>query len=151
MVSTSGSRLLPREAIRHLTTHLLPLTTVLTPNVPEAQLILAEAGAGNEDSTAIRTPDDLEAIGQRIRALGPQWVLVKGGHVPFRRRDRARAEADADRELVVDVLVGPGDSDVLRVESAWLDSKSTHGTGCSLACKSSPRGVQDTFFLEDAN
>jgi hydroxymethylpyrimidine/phosphomethylpyrimidine kinase / thiaminase len=138
MVSTSGSQLLPREAVRQLTTHLLPLTTVLTPNVPEAQLILAEAGAGGSgDDTAIRTPDDLEAVGRRIRALGPQWVLVKGGHVPFRRRDRVRAEADADRELVVDVLVGPGDSDVLKVESAWLDSKSTHGTGCSLACKSS--------------
>ena len=42
MVSTSGAQLLPHEAIQGLASHLLPLTTILTPNIPEAKLILAE-------------------------------------------------------------------------------------------------------------
>ena len=133
MMSTSGATLLPHEAIRQLIKHLLPLTTVLTPNIPEAALILRESGA---DPGEIRSAADLETLGRGIQALGPRWVLVKGGHRPFRRRDMAVGDEGEDEEqVVVDVLVGPGESDVVRVESPWQDSTSTHGTGCSLACE----------------
>lgn len=129
-MSTSGAELLPHDAIRELTAHLLPHTTVLTPNIPEARLILSEAGTPlSKDITSV---DDLEAAGRRIQALGPKWVLVKGGHLPF-GPDMTVAKTEAERKTVVDVLVGP-EEEVVRVESPWQQSTSTHGTGCSLAC-----------------
>ncbi|PNY26735.1 hydroxymethylpyrimidine/phosphomethylpyrimidine kinase 2, partial [Tolypocladium capitatum] len=136
MVSTSGTQLLPREAIQGLSQHLLPLATVLTPNIPEASLILAENGKSSSSSVPQQSQEvssvaGVEAMGRRIQALGPKWVLVKGGHLPF-RADMTVARTEAERQVVVDVLVGPGEY-VLRVESPWLDSTSTHGTGCSLA------------------
>ncbi|CAM1510002.1 Fc.00g003370.m01.CDS01 [Cosmosporella sp. VM-42] len=128
MVSTSGAQLLPHEAIRQLSQHLLPHTTVLTPNIPEAILILSENG---QPAIEIRSVDDLETIAQRIHALGPKWVLVKGGHLPF-KEDFTVAETESERKVVVDVLVG-GEGQVVRVESPYQESKNTHGTGCSLA------------------
>lgn len=129
MVSTSGAQLLPQEAIRQLSQHLLPHTTVLTPNIPEANLILAENGSLPVN---IRSADNLEDICRRIQKLGPKWVLVKGGHCPF-REDLTAAETEAEKKVVVDVLVGDGQ--VWRVQSPYQESASTHGTGCSLACK----------------
>ena len=129
MVSTSGAQLLPHEAIRQLSTHLLPHTTVLTPNIPEAILILSE---NNLPAIEIRSVDDLETVARRIQGLGPKWVLVKGGHLPF-REDFTVAEKESERKVVVDVLVG-GNGEVVRVESPYQESMNTHGTGCSLAC-----------------
>jgi hydroxymethylpyrimidine/phosphomethylpyrimidine kinase len=145
MVSTSGHQLLPQEAVSQLTKHLLPHTTLLTPNIPEASLILSQASSPTRDSshaaptgtsteTEFRSVGDLEAAARRIQALGPSWVLVKGGHIPF-RGDLTVAERDEDKEVVVDVLVGPGEGNVTVVKSPWQSSSSTHGTGCTLACK----------------
>lgn len=131
MVSTSGAQLLPHEAIKQLSQHLLPHTTVLTPNIPEAALVLAQNGRPEVD---IRSADDLETVAREIHALGPKWVLVKGGHRPF-KEDLTVAETEEERKVVVDVLVG-GDGEVFRVKSPYQSSTSTHGTGCSLACKS---------------
>lgn len=136
MISTSGHTLLPDDAAAQLT-RLLPLTTVLTPNVPEAKLIATRGGVlpSSEESWP-SSAAHLEQLARAIRSLGPAWVLLKGGHLPLRRGDLVAAtdaDADADR-VVVDVLVGPGESDVLRIQSPWLRSDSTHGTGCSLAC-----------------
>lgn len=138
MVSTSGAQLLPREAIKHLSGRLLRRTTLLTPNVPEAKLLLAENGLSDPETP--RTVDELVDLAQRLRvALGPAWVLVKGGHVPFRASDMTAtaegSEQDDGGAVVVDVLVGPG-GDVVKVQSKFQKSTSTHGTGCSLACKS---------------
>ncbi|KAF5023048.1 hypothetical protein F66182_4893 [Fusarium sp. NRRL 66182] len=128
MVSTSGATLLPNEAIQHLCKHLLPHTTVLTPNIPEAGLILSQSG---QDAPEVRSVKDLEVVAQRIQALGPKWVLVKGGHRPM-REDFTVAEREEERKIVVDVLFG-GDGEVFRVKSPYQASSSTHGTGCSLA------------------
>ncbi|KAJ4150036.1 hypothetical protein LMH87_010803 [Akanthomyces muscarius] len=135
MVSTSGAQLLPREAIKHLSGRLLRRTTLLTPNVPEAKLLLAENGLSEPETP--RTVDELVDLAQRLRvALGPAWVLVKGGHVPFRASDMTAtaegSEQDDGGAVVVDVLVGPG-GDVVKVQSKFQKSTSTHGTGCSLA------------------
>jgi hydroxymethylpyrimidine/phosphomethylpyrimidine kinase / thiaminase len=127
MVSTSGAQLLPHEAIRQLTQHLLPRTTVLTPNIPEANLILSQNGLSE---VTVRSADDLESMARHIHALGPKWVLVKGGHCPF---------TVGEGKVVVDVLVGEGG--MVRVESTWQESTSTHGTGCSLACEFVPLRV----------
>lgn len=136
MVSTSGAQLLPHEAIKHLSSRLLRLTTLLTPNIPEAKLLLTENGVPSPD---VRTVADLEALAQTIREmLGPRWVLVKGGHVPFRAADLTALPeghvGDGESVVVVDVLVGPA-GEVVKVQSPFQTSTSTHGTGCSLACK----------------
>jgi len=132
MVATSGSRLLPAEAVRVLREKLLPKATVLTPNLPEAVLLLEDAGwLGRRE---VRGLGDLEEIARAVRELGPEWVLVKGGHCPL-RRDGVVARADNEREAVVDVLCGGPEETVIRFETPYHDSRNTHGTGCSLACE----------------
>lgn len=142
MVATTGAELLPRAAVRALRERLLPRARVVTPNVPEARRLLADAagdgedgGKGDDDDVPVRVESaaDLEAVAVRLLALGPEWVLVKGGHVPLRRRDGRLARTAAEREVVVDVLVGRGGERV-RIETSWAESRNTHGTGCSLAC-----------------
>jgi len=128
MVATSGSQLLAQESIRELREHLLPLTTILTPNVPESKLLLADAQIPTKDLKSI---DDLVDMAKSVQTLGPKYVLVKGGHLPF-KKDGSVAETEEEKALVVDVLVGEGQ--VTRIETAYQTTKNTHGTGCSLAC-----------------
>jgi hydroxymethylpyrimidine/phosphomethylpyrimidine kinase len=134
MVATTGAELLPSSALRELRERLLPRATVLTPNIPEARLLLADAGLSEllPDDGAISVAD-LEAAGEALLSLGPQWVLVKGGHAPLRRGDLSAATTDAERELVVDVLCGKDGA--VRIETQYQASRNTHGTGCSLACR----------------
>ena len=129
MVATSGATLLPKEAVRELLGGLLPRTTVLTPNIPEARMLVSEAG---REAVEVRAVEDLVTLAKEAKALGPEWVLVKGGHSPF---DKDYKVTEGQKALVVDVLVGPGDL-VVKVESPYQESKNTHGTGCSLACES---------------
>ena len=129
MVSTSGSQLLVQDAVRELRQHLLPHTTILTPNVPEAKLLLTDAGIAFEDP---RSVDDLIEIAKLLQTLGPQYILVKGGHLPLKKDDTV-AEKEEDKEIVVDILYGEGE--VTRIATTYQTSKNTHGTGCSLACK----------------
>lgn len=131
MVSTSGSQLLPREAVRELRELLLPHATVLTPNVPEAKLLLSDAGKPVPDPQNV---DDLIDLAKAVQALGPKFVLVKGGHLPF-KKDGTIASIDAERVLMIDILYGDGQ--VTKIETKYQKSKNTHGTGCSLACKCS--------------
>jgi hydroxymethylpyrimidine kinase/phosphomethylpyrimidine kinase len=130
MVSTSGYQLLPKEAVRELREHLLPLTTVLTPNVPEALLLLSDTGFPTD---APQNYSDLIKVAKAVQSLGPEFVLLKGGHLPL-KKDGDVAKTAEERELMVDILYGQGE--ITRIESAYQDSKNTHGTGCSLACKS---------------
>ncbi|GAB1320841.1 trifunctional hydroxymethylpyrimidine [Madurella fahalii] len=131
MISTTGAQLLPPQALQVLRTRLLPRATILTPNVPEARLLLADAGRGH---FPVECADDLEAMAKEmVRALGVKWVLVKGGHCPFRRGDGKVAD-EGEGEIVVDVLVGGDKGDVVvRVQTDFCQTRNTHGTGCSLA------------------
>ncbi|TCJ00355.1 bifunctional hydroxymethylpyrimidine kinase/phosphomethylpyrimidine kinase [Aeromicrobium sp. IC_218] len=72
MVATSGHRLVPEATVEVVRDRLLPITTVVTPNVPEAEVL---AGV------AVRSVDDLGAAGERLRTLGARAALVKGGHL----------------------------------------------------------------------
>lgn len=145
MIATTGAELLPGAALRVLRERLLPRATVVTPNVPEARMLLAEAaaaaaggeGEGEEAMQEVERVEDLEVVGGKLLGLGMEWVLVKGGHVPFRRRDYAVARTEEEKEVVVDVLMGRG-GECVRMETGWKDSTSTHGTGCSLACELCP-------------
>src|SRR5437879_994809 len=85
MVATSGDRLLPREAERLIARRLVPLATLVTPNLDEAGVLV---------DGSVRTPDDMERAGRALVQLGARAALVKGGHL-------AGAE-------VVDVLVADG-------------------------------------------
>ncbi|KXX79814.1 putative hydroxymethylpyrimidine/phosphomethylpyrimidine kinase 2 [Madurella mycetomatis] len=131
MISTTGAQLLPPQALRVLRDRLLPLATILTPNIPEARLLLADAGRRH---FPVECADDLEAMAKEmVRALGVKWVLVKGGHCPFRRGD-GKVAGDGEGEIVVDVLAGGDNGDeVVRVQTDFCRSRNTHGTGCSLA------------------
>ncbi|KAI2626484.1 Phosphomethylpyrimidine kinase-domain-containing protein [Hypoxylon sp. NC1633] len=127
MVATTGAQLLPSNAVNELRTLLLPQTFILTPNIPEAKLLLSHVSGETPD---IQHVGDLEVIARKVLQLGPKWVLIKGGHVPF-KKDGSVATTHEERELVVDLLLGEGQA--TRVESPYIDSKNTHGTGCSLA------------------
>jgi len=128
MVATSGAQLLPENAVETMCHELLPATFILTPNIPEANLILKTAGKPASE------PHDLEGLKQlasTIQQLGPRYVLLKGGHIPLTSNHQV-AKADEDKQLVVNVLHGEGITEVF--ESKYQRSQNTHGTGCSLAC-----------------
>ncbi len=128
MVSTSGAQLLPNEALRCLREKLLPLATVLTPNIPEAVLLLQDAGEN------VKRPErlaDITELAKAVHRLGPTYVLLKGGHLPL-GRDQTVSSGNAGKRSAIDVLYD-GESTVL-LENDFSSSKNTHGTGCSLAC-----------------
>jgi hydroxymethylpyrimidine kinase/phosphomethylpyrimidine kinase len=127
MVSTSGSQLLPEKAVKELRTKLLPLTTILTPNIPEAQLLLKDAGA--EAPEPVDLPGMIE-LAKKLCSLGPKAVLLKGGHIPL-TKDHKTAQNPQEATTVIDILFD-GEKTTL-FETDYLISKNTHGTGCSLA------------------
>jgi hydroxymethylpyrimidine/phosphomethylpyrimidine kinase len=107
MVATSGDRLLREEAVEALRSDLLPLATVVTPNLPETGVLI-----GREVSTL----DQMRDAARAILDLGVKSVLVKGGHL----------DGDA-----VDVFFD-GDQ-FLELRARRINTTSTHGTGCTLA------------------
>jgi hydroxymethylpyrimidine/phosphomethylpyrimidine kinase len=109
MVATSGDRLLAAEAVDALQTKLIPLASVITPNLPEAAVLLDEAVATDEAA--------VEKQGKRLLALGCRTVLIKGGH-------GKGAES-------IDYLIGANGTIVLAAPR--VATKNTHGTGCSLS------------------
>lgn len=129
MVSTSGSQLLPENAVKELRTKLLPITTILTPNIPEAQLLLKDSGVDAPE------PSDLAGLielSKKISALGPKAVLLKGGHLPL-TKDHKIAHNPKDATTVIDILYDSATDETQLFDTEFLVSKNTHGTGCSLA------------------
>jgi hydroxymethylpyrimidine/phosphomethylpyrimidine kinase len=106
-VSKHGDALLVPAAIEAIVAELLPISTVVTPNLAEVTRL---TGLVVDDSAGQRRAADA------LLGLGPRWVLVKGGHLP----------GDA-----VDLLTD-GDT-VVELRSPRLDNAHTHGTGCTLA------------------
>lgn len=127
MVATSGAKLIDDDAVAALTTRLFPLATVITPNMPETEALLAQAmqERTSEDDTesarllseGIRTEADMETAGRTLAKHFGCAVLVKGGH----------GIKDAN-----DVLVEP-DGTVTWFTSPRIDNPNTHGTGCTLS------------------
>ena len=124
MVAKGGHRLLEGAAEAALREQLLPMAALLTPNLPEA-----EALAG----FPVRVEADMRRAADRLLALGAKAVLMKGGHL------------EGDR--VIDLLVQDGRVD--RFEDARIPSRSTHGTGCTLA-SAIAAGLAQTMNLVDA-
>ena len=109
MVATSGDRLLATEAVDALRTKLIPLASVITPNLPEAAALLDEGVAADEAA--------VEKQGRRLLALGCKAVLIKGGH----------GEGAESIDYLVD------SSGVTALAAPRIATKNTHGTGCSLS------------------
>lgn len=110
MVAATGAHLLQEEAVDAMRQRIVPLATVLTPNIPEAE-VLADMD--------IESVEDMIAAGQAMLAMGADAVVVKGGHL--KTRDGG----------LVDVLV---DADgVYEMSSMRVESTSDHGTGCTFA------------------
>lgn len=127
MISTSGSQLLAPDAVSSVCKHLLPMTTILTPNIPEAVMLLRSSGASTKDPQSL---DDAIHLAKQLQKLGPTYILLKGGHLPLTAA-RVKASGNDDASIVVDVLFD-GNS-VTLIETKFSQSKNTHGTGCSLA------------------
>ena len=109
MVATSGDRLLAPEAVEALRKKLVLHALVVTPNLPEAAVLVGASVARNER--------EMEIQAREILALGARNVLIKGGH--------------GAGEESVDLLIGEGD--VVRLSAKRIATKSLHGTGCTLS------------------
>ena len=109
MVATTGDRLLQADAIDALRTKLIPLASLITPNLPEAAALL--------DAPIATTEGAIAEQGKRLLALGARAVLIKGGH-------GQGAES-------IDYLVTSGGT--IALSAPRVATKNTHGTGCSLS------------------
>ena len=109
MVASSGARLLRDEAVETYRTELLPLATVTTPNLLEATEL-----TGIE----IASSGDARGAAKAISVLGVKYVVVKGGHMEV---------AGERRDLLYD------GRDFVEFGLPWIDTTSTHGTGCTFA------------------
>jgi hydroxymethylpyrimidine/phosphomethylpyrimidine kinase len=108
MVATSGAKLLEDDALHVLRTRLLPMATVLTPNIPEAELLLGQR---------IENADAADAAARAMLALGARAVLLKGAHL-----DEGNIVVDRYIDATLDAEF---QHDRLPIEG--------HGTGCTLA------------------
>jgi hydroxymethylpyrimidine/phosphomethylpyrimidine kinase len=108
MMAKGGAALIDDEAVAVLTTRLLPLAALVTPNAPEATRLTG---------MAIEDEDDLARAGAQLLNLGVRAALVKGGHLPG--------------TTVSTALVTEAGVYMFRGER--VDTRSTHGTGCTLA------------------
>ncbi|GAE24782.1 hydroxymethylpyrimidine phosphate kinase ThiD [Halalkalibacter wakoensis JCM 9140] len=109
MIAKGGASLLQEEAVQALKHELLPISTVITPNLPEAAKLLGRA--------EMKTVDEMKQAAVDLHKLGPTYVVLKGGHL---------TEGPA-----VDLLYDGEEFFELKVER--IDTKHTHGTGCTFA------------------
>ena len=107
MVATSGSRLLENEALEMLTTRLLPMAELITPNLPEAEVLWGQTIGGRAD---------MEMAGQTLAKTYGCAVLLKGGHDPHSASD---------------LLCTP--KGMVWIEGERIGNPNTHGTGCTLS------------------
>ena len=113
MVAKSGDALLEKSAIGALRETLLPLATIITPNLPEAGVLL--------QARPVETIKEMYRVAERLRELmphsGARWVYLKGGHLP----------GDDAFDLLTD-----GDR-MIELNEPRIATKNTHGTGCTLS------------------
>ena len=108
MVAKGGHNLLEPEAVGMFRSQLLPLADILTPNAPEAEVLTG---------LPLKSPEDMPHIAEALLKMGPKAVLLKGGHL--------------EGSTVIDHLFWEGGD--RRYESPRIETRNTHGTGCTLA------------------
>jgi len=113
MIAKSGDSLLEASAVAALRDSLLPVATVITPNLPEAGVLV--------EASPAQSPKEMRRVAERLRRLmaddGQRWVFLKGGHLPG--------------DELVDLL-HDGDK-MLALPGRRIHTANTHGTGCTLS------------------
>ncbi len=109
MVAKSGDALLKEEAVSALISELLPMATALTPNLPESAKLLGTKEANSSEQMRVQ--------GQALLNLGPEVILMKGGH--------------ASGNICSDFLISK--DDIVELTAKRVETKNTHGTGCTLS------------------
>jgi hydroxymethylpyrimidine/phosphomethylpyrimidine kinase len=108
MVAKGGDRLLREDAVTALRTQLLPLATVVTPNLPEAEVLVGHS---------LSSWEDIRGAAEQIAGYGARNVVIKGGH----------GEGDVVTDLLFD------GKDFREFSAKRVVTTSTHGTGCTFA------------------
>ncbi|MDE8348969.1 MAG: bifunctional hydroxymethylpyrimidine kinase/phosphomethylpyrimidine kinase [Acidocella sp.] len=123
MVATSGAVLLADDAVASVKKLLMPLATIVTPNLPEAAKLTG---------LTLRNGDDYLAAGHALLAMGAKAALIKGGH--------------GAGDTLTDMLVYEGGMEVFSHKR--IDTKNTHGTGCTLASAIATGLAQDLSLVD---
>ena len=123
MVAKGGDRLLREDAVEALRGKLLPLATVITPNLPEAEVL---------SGLTIRSLEDAKEAAKRVLNAGAATVVIKGGHLSGNES--------------VDIFYNGTEFHELRAER--IDTKNTHGTGCTFASAIAAGLAKDQPLLE---
>jgi hydroxymethylpyrimidine/phosphomethylpyrimidine kinase len=110
MVSTSGHRLIEESAIEVLKAELMPMARVITPNIPEAEILLGEA---------INKQGDLPAAARRLAEQYGVSVLLKAGHLV--------------NDELIDIFYNHETGECIELSAYRIDTTNTHGTGCTLS------------------
>jgi len=130
MIAKSGDTLLEAAAIAQLRDSLLPLASVITPNLPEAAVLI--------ETSAAQTPKEMRRCAERLRRLmaddGQRWVFLKGGHLP----------GDELTDLLFD-----GDK-MIELPGRRIHTANTHGTGCTLSAALAALLPQTNGFVPTA-
>jgi hydroxymethylpyrimidine/phosphomethylpyrimidine kinase len=127
--STSGYDLIDDEALRALIEKLFPLSSVITPNIPEAERIA---------QMKIKNDDDVRRAARIMQSYGAKNVLIKGGHLAILdfgfwisdSEGKDRKPKTEDRKAVDFLFIG---EDLQTFEADFIETDATHGTGCALA------------------
>ncbi len=110
MIAQSGDKLLQDDAIQAIIEHLMPLAAVVTPNLPEAEVLLQRR---------IESLEDMQAAAASLAVYGSRSVLIKGGH--------------GGQNKSTDVLYLAAEKRMVVLEAARIESHNNHGTGCTLS------------------
>ena len=147
ILSTSGQRLMEEEALDSLISDLLPVTRLITPNIPEAEQLTG---------MSITSEPEMRQAAAMIRGLGARAVLIKGGHLGEReggRRQEAESEGDKDdkrfalKSVAIDLLDDNGKVTIFRAER--IPGAALHGSGCILSAAIAA-GLGQGRTLEDS-
>lgn len=128
MVSTSGHNLIEKDTAYYIIDELLPLATLITPNIPECELI---------SGVEIRSTDDFEEAAEKIKKLACKNLLLKGGHL--------------SNDILTDYLFEFDSNTLSKFCFKRIDTPNTHGTGCSLSAAVSAYLSQGNSLYESVN
>jgi len=126
MVSTSGHKLIEDSAIQVLKAELLPMARVITPNVPEAEIL---------SGMTIRSQSDLPEVARKLSMKGKVSVLMKAGHL--------------SDDTLIDIFYNAEEDRIIELKSKRFLTPNTHGTGCTLSSAFASYLAQG-FTLDDA-
>ena len=110
MVSTSGHRLIEEDAVEVIKSRLMPLARVVTPNIPEAEILAGCQISGEQD---------FDEIARRLSAFGNTSVMLKAGHL--------------EGDFLVDYFYNAESGAMTKLPSKRVNTRNTHGTGCTLS------------------